>query len=150
MMIDSSVVQVRDQVVARIKSRLDAVNGRRRERIISMGEVIRMIHDVNRGSFCAYMHGGSVARAYRKRGFCGAVTTFVMVAMVDGTIFLGITSMNAEEPTVGRAFSCLQPWSNTNGPTGDASAKWAAWSASPDVIRIDAPEVDAMIDTDTI
>jgi hypothetical protein len=134
-------------LLARIEAALATANGRRRERTLSLGHVLKMLRSVagDPGVPCVYDDGGRVANAYKQR----AVTTFCLVARVAGRIGIGITVADAKSTTPGRAFRCLQPWRQSDrvggGPAGDAAAKWAVWATLPDVMMLDDPEVDAII-----
>jgi len=114
--------------IQQIKNRLKAVNGRRRERILTLSDVDRVVESVMDGCEWKYCHGGSVANAYKYP----AKTTVVFAARVDGHVYVGIGTSPATAPTPGRAWKCLQPFGK-----GDVKAKLRQWVAECNPIRID-------------
>ena len=136
--------EVRDAAVARIETMLGRANGRRRERLLSMSSVMSCLRDVVEGCEYSGHNGGTVANAYNYP----ATTTHVMAARVEGRVFLGITTSDAKSASPGRAFCALQPWRKGEGPRGASAAKWLAFSQSPGVIELSAPEIDAILEVE--
>jgi hypothetical protein len=141
--------EVRDAIVARVEARLKAVNGRRRERLLTASRVLGLLDDVIGGEDWAWTDGGTVKSAYSKKGFRGATTTIALVARVGAHVGIGIDAADALSTTPGRAWPRLQPWRYETGPTGkpdEVAAKWAAWAAGGGIIRLSGPQVDALVE----
>lgn len=104
----------RDQV----EKALAEVNGRRRERLLSVAEVEALCREVQRGfdptsesCWFHYVHGGDVPGSY---GYPAVTTLCLAVALPGERLAVVIGLSNARSPTPGRAFGGgLQPWSDT-------------------------------------
>jgi hypothetical protein len=137
-----SVIQqeVATDAMHRVENMLIRANGRRRERIVPLNTVLGMIRRFGPDSRWSACDGGSVANSYN----FPAATTVILLARVQGRIFLGIATASAKATSPGRAWSCLQPWKHDEGPRGDVEAKWAEWTRQPNVIELTDPEIDSI------
>jgi hypothetical protein len=129
---------------ARLATCLAAANGRRRERTLTLVDALANVRSVANGHDWDFSHGGGVANAYSQ----SAITTFVLAARVGGKAYLGFAVANAKGSIgPGRAWKSLQPWRDGVGPRGDEAAKWTAWSAEPNVLTLEDPMVDAILES---
>lgn len=105
-----------------IKEKLEAANGRRFTRILSLEEVKRAIREVAKGAEFCSAHGGDVPNSY---GY-PAKTTIVVAARVDGEVYWDITTCPAHRASAGRAWPALQPCGIY--PRGNSDEKIKTWA----------------------
>jgi hypothetical protein len=131
-------------MMTRIDDLLAVANGRRRTRLVSLGDALGCVRSVLDGKPWDYFVGGTVAGAYGNVAW----TTVVLVARVGESVYVGASTANAQgSPTPGRAWRQIQPWRAGMGPAGDAAAKWAAWAALPTVAELSPGEIDAFLES---
>jgi hypothetical protein len=153
-----NATELANEVITRIEQMLDRANEKRRTRILSMGDVLRVLEKVVFGRSqdqwqTSWDHGGMVANAYRYP----ARTTVVVAARLTYPsvlgVFVGIAWCNARRPSPGRTFPSLGYWqSKSDRPGGDHEAKFREWTElGPDsVAEISPAEIDALIESGMI
>lgn len=91
--------------VAAIQSKLDAANGRRRERTIAFREAVQSIREALRDGY-GYVNGGTVANSY---GYCAYQTQVGAFAANDAVI------LTIHQSSAGKGTGLPLPWRrNTN------------------------------------
>jgi hypothetical protein len=152
----SDAIDIYERLRVEIERRLVQANRRScpgppyKPRPLRLGDVVACLRDVVEGQPLSLRDGGRA----RARGTVSAMTTFTLTARVEGRIYLGISATWAWRPDPAWSFPELPPlWANnpikTRSlplPPSDSPEKWAAWACSPDVLALDDPEIDAILE----
>lgn len=124
-----SMLILESDFVQRVTTLLEEANGRRRLRLLAIGEVMEKV-EASKMASVAWAHAGST------QGWPRTLTTLVLAARVDGWLYVGVTACPASNPSPGRAWKCLQPWrqDETYWEFQERIERLRRWTKEPTVI----------------